>query len=190
VSLLGSYQGIFEEWELRHARAFVRTYQLRFKALRKEGFEDLLQECLAHWFFVRDQYDPEKAVLCKTFMSRVMENKLMDISQATDREKRKILYQSLSLDEVMQDGEGDGLDFLIVEDEELKRFFKSDFEVVLARALKKLSRRQKELCRLVRDEGASLNQARKALNISKGAVYDEVLRIRAVFKEEGLEQYL
>ena len=79
---------------------------------------------------------------------------------------------------------------MAVEDENIEAVLKSDKNKVLLIALEKLSCRQKELCRLLKDEGLSLNQAGEKLGLPRATVYDEVLRIREVFRKEGLKDYL
>jgi RNA polymerase sigma-70 factor (ECF subfamily) len=168
----------------------IRHFQSKFTVLECEGFEDLLQECLTHWFFKRDQFDPLKPAAYKTYMAKVIVNKLQDIAESQGRQKRKALYKSVSIDELLGDDEDLSAGFLSVEDENFDKALKSDACDVLLKALEKLSRRQQELCRLIREEGLSLNQAGSKLNIPRATVYDEILRIREVFRREGLKDYL
>ena len=65
---MGKYDELFEEWEVRHARCFVLEYKAKFKALSREDFDDLLQECLIHWLmkkmiFPRESGHNEEMVL-------------------------------------------------------------------------------------------------------------------------------
>jgi len=124
-------------------------------------------------------------------MSRVIENNLMDIVKQNQRQKRKPFFQSLSLDQLMSHiNEEECFDHAIADDESFKSIFKSDIDRILFSALEKLSRRQQELCRLIKDEGLNLNEVSKKLNIPRATLYDEVLRIRDVFKKQGLKDYL
>lgn len=168
----------------------IRYFQLKFTVLKREGFEDLLQECLTHWFFKRDQFDLSKPAACETYMTKVITNKLKDIVESRDRQKRRALYKNVSLDDLLGDDEDWSTDFLAVEDKNFDAALKSDAGEILLKALEKLSRRQQELCRLIREEGLSLNQAGSKLNIPRATVYDEILRIREVFRKEGLSDYL
>lgn len=149
-----------------------------------------MQECLMHWFLKRDQFDSSKAAACPTYMTKVITNKLKDIVESRGRQKRKAVYQNVSLDDLLNDDEDLGISALAVEDESFDAALKSDTNEILLKALEKLSRRQQELCRLIREEGLSLNQAGSKLNIPRATVYDEILRIREVFKKEGLRDYL
>ena len=76
------------------------------------------------------------------------------------------------------------------EDQNFEDALRSDISGVLRRALRKLSCRQREMCRLIKVEGLSMNQVSQKLNIPRGTLFDEVLRIREVFRNEGLKDYL
>lgn len=146
---------------------------------------------MTHWYFTRDQYDPSRPAACKTFMSRVIENKLMDIIKERESQKRKGYYQSVSLEELTANFDGDDYsEDLAVEDENLASAIKSDVSEILLRAYKKLSRRQREICRLIQIEGLNLKQTSERLKIPRTTLYDDIFRIRDVFREEGLRDYL
>lgn len=187
---MGKYDELFEEWEVRHARCFVLEYKAKFKALSREDFDDLLQECLIHWLMKKNQYDPEKQAALKTFMKEVINNKLMDVLRSQSRQKRKLSYMAIPIDEILNDDDQLSSGIFAKEDEQLRSVINSDMDLLLANALEKLSRKQKKMCRLVTEEGMSFREIGKTLNMSKGAVYDEVIRIRQVFREEGLNDYL
>jgi RNA polymerase sigma factor (sigma-70 family) len=178
------------EWELRHARELVWLYLTKFSVLRQESKEDLVHECLTHWYFQRDQYDVSKQAAIKTFMSRVIENKLMDIIDQKLRQKRKISQMTIPLESLAIDDDDELAEFLMVEDKNFEEALKSDVSEVINRALAKLSSRQKEMCRLVKDEGMSMKQVSKVLNIPRATLFDETLRIREIFRSEGLNDYL
>ena len=191
ASINCKYDGLFENWEIKHARELVWEFQEKFRVLKSEGREDLLQECLTHWYFKKCQFDSSKFIALKTYMSRVIENKLMDIIELKERQKRKIIYQSISLDELMSHiNEEECSDHLIADDESFKAALTSDINLVLLKALEKLSHRQQELCRLLRDEGLNMKQVSEKLNIPRGTLFDEILRIREIFRNEGLMDYL
>lgn len=156
-----------------------------------ESDKDLMQECLTHWYFKREQYDPSQPATCKTFMNRVIEHKLMDIIKEKGRQKRKVSYQTISLDALTSDFDSNGgYEELLIEDENIAEFLRSDIEEAILNALQKLSFRQRELCRLVKDEGLSMRQVSKRMSIPRATLSDEILRIRQTFKQEGLNHYL
>ncbi len=162
----------------------------KYSILKLEDKEDLIHESLTHWYFQRDQYDPSKNVAMKTFMSRVVENKLMDIIDQKSRHKRKISQMSIPIESLMVDEEDELAVFLATQDTNFEYVLKSDISEVIKRAIEKLSHRQREMCRLVKDEGMSMKQVSVHLNIPRATLFDETLRIRKIFREEGLSDYL
>lgn len=115
----------------------------------------------------------------------------MDVIKERESQKRKGYYQSVSLEELTADFDSDDYsDDLAVEDENLASVIKSDVSEILLRANKKLSRRQKEICRLIQIEGLNLKQTSERLKIPRTTLYDDIFRIRDVFREEGLRDYL
>ena len=169
----------------------VKYFQKRIATLQREGFDDLLQECLTHWYFVRGRYDDTKAANKTTFMRQVFENKIFDLLEQRVSVKRKAVYQSVSLDELTEGLDGETyIDELAVEDQNFEEVLRSDVGRVLKRAMAKLSGRQRELCRLIKVEGLNMKQASQKMNIPRGTLFDEVLRIREVFRDEGLTDYL
>jgi len=176
---------------VQYARTLVKYFQKRINTLQREGFDDLLQECLTHWYFVRDRYDDGKSAAKKTFMRHVFENKILDLLEQRMSVKRRAVYQSISLDELV-DGldEGSYPDALTFEDQNFEAVLRSDVGRVLKRAMAKLSGRQREMCRLIKAEGLNMTQVSKKMNIPRGTLFEEVLRIRDVFRNEGLTDYL
>ncbi|MBL8012830.1 MAG: sigma-70 family RNA polymerase sigma factor, partial [Candidatus Omnitrophica bacterium] len=99
--------------------------------------------------------------------------------------------KSVSIDDLLNGIDDDSYcEQLAIDDESFESIHKSDINLILLNALEKLSGRQQELCRLIREEGLNLNQVSKKLNIPRATLYDEVLRIREVFRKEGLKDYL
>jgi len=46
-----SYEGLFEGWEVAVAKHLVNEFKKQWTCLDIDDFDDLLQECLTHWFF-------------------------------------------------------------------------------------------------------------------------------------------
>ena len=47
------------KWEIATAKKLVSEYRRRHRILQREEFDDLMQECLAHWIVVRRRIPPE-----------------------------------------------------------------------------------------------------------------------------------
>ena len=54
------YEGVFEGWEIAVAKKLVDQFKRKWKCFFKDDFDDLLQECLSHWYFVRKRYEASK----------------------------------------------------------------------------------------------------------------------------------
>ncbi len=176
---------------MQYARTLVRYFQKRINTLQREGFDDLLQECLTHWYFVRSRYDDAKSAAKKTFMRHVFKNKILDLLEQRVSVKRRAVYQSISLDQLVDGLDEDSYpDDLVFEDQNFEEVLRSDVGRVLKRAMAKLSGRQREMCRLIKVEGLNMKQVSQKMNIPRGTLFEEVLRIRAIFRNEGLTDYL
>jgi DNA-directed RNA polymerase specialized sigma24 family protein len=96
------YGGLFRDREIAVAKKIVAEYRRRWKCLFIEDFEDLLQECLTHWYFARDEYDHKLGASQTTFMGRIIRNKLTDLIREREADKRKMAHLTISLDECIR----------------------------------------------------------------------------------------
>ena len=60
----------------------------------------------------------------------------------------------------------------------------------LLRVLARLTPAQQRLCVMLGQEGLSIKEAAEQLRIPRGTLYEEIKRIRKVFAEHGLDDYL
>lgn len=186
------YGGVFEDWEIAIAKKLVDQFKRRWRCFAKDDFEDLLQECLSHWYFKRDTFMDSKGALKTTYMTNVLKNKLMDMVAERMAEKRKTDHMSVSLDApISEDDETAIIDKIA---DKLTEDLTSVIHVIglkndLAKALDKLTPQQKELCRLLED-GMSIKEAGQKLNIHRSTVYEEIKRIAQALESDGLKNYL
>lgn len=180
-----NYFGLFEDWEIAVARKIINSF-LEAENLNKEGVEDLLQECLTHWFFNRNQYTGKNEASQKTFMAKVVRNKLIQIIRENSANKRKSIHISVSLNETVGDEDSPTLMDVIPDEQEPK----SDLKADLTKVLQKLTPQQKQLCQLIGEEGLSVKEAGIRLNRHRSTLYDDIRRIKEIFNEEGLSDYL
>lgn len=124
-------------------------------------------------------------------MERVVKYRLLNIVEEKERLKRKVSYNSISLDGLLDEKQSRFVDkFLKVEDDAFDLLMKSELPEALSKALEKLSSKQKELCRLLGEEGLNVKQASRYLNVPRSTLQEEIKRIRKIFRDEGLEEYL
>jgi RNA polymerase sigma-70 factor, ECF subfamily len=185
-----SYKGLFEGWEVAVAKKLVGEFKKQWRCLGTDDFEDLLQECLTHWLFAKDKYDPSAEASVKTFMGRVVRNKLSDIVKERGRDKRKVYQSCESLDQPLNDEEDASTLLDLLPDDEADFRLSVELGIDLPKAIRKLTPLQREICGLISEAGSNVTDISRQLGIRRKAVYREIERIRAIFENEGLKNYL
>jgi len=190
-----NYGSLFKYWEIAVAKKLINEFQGKRTCLNREDFDDLLQECLTHWFFAKDDYDPTREASQKTFMGRIIRNKLTDLVRERESDKRKIAHLTVSLDEPLGEDEDsptliDKIDEQTISDASPNPFLEIHLRIDLSKALQKLTPQQKELCRLLGEKELTVKEASERLKTPRSTIYDELKRIRMIFRKEGLEDYL
>jgi len=107
-----------QHWEIAVTKKLVGEFRRRSRSLAREEFDDLVQECLAHWIVVRRKLEPAPGAPPTGYMAQVIRNKLTDLIREQAAEKRAGEQEALSLDAAL-DGTGDGLTLadLLADDE-------------------------------------------------------------------------
>lgn len=192
-----NYDGFFQDWEIAIAKKLVNQFRGEYIYLRRVEFNDLLQEVLIHWNLNKDKYNSNRDASKKTFMAKVVRNKLIDILKEVIADKRKLNYQNISLDQPLGNDENcASLDDVISEDyilssnNTLNPFLKILLKEDLSRAFLKLNSRQKKICNLILVEDLNVSELSQCLSTPRSTIYDEIKRIRKIFKKERLEDYL
>ncbi len=189
------YGGLFQDWEVAVVCKLVKEFQRQWTCLAREEFDDLLQECLSHWVVVKAQFDPKREASIKTFMGRIIRNKLTDLVRERESDKRKLGHLAISLDAPLTDEAEaptllDKLDEHACGDLPDLSFLGIQIKIDMATALKKLTARQQTLCQLLGEQGMTIQEASTALGISRSTLYDELKCIKALFIKTGLDDYL
>jgi RNA polymerase sigma factor (sigma-70 family) len=192
---MGNHYGkLFRDWEIAVAKRLVYEFRRRWKCLEREDFDDLLQECLAHWYFARAGYDPGLQGTQKALMARVISNKLMDLVRARTSDRRKVAYLSLSIDMPL-DTDLDSRTLMDEIDESACMnaplyLLRAHLTIDISRALQKLSPSQRRLCRLLGEDQMTVKAISDRLGTPRSSIYDELKRIKTVFIKLGLKDYL
>jgi RNA polymerase sigma factor (sigma-70 family) len=185
-----------DKWELAVTYKLVGEYRRRSRLLERYEFDDLVQDCLVHWIGVRKKlaHDPDNPPV--GYMAQVLRNKLTDWMRERGAEKRAGDLQTVSLDATV-DGSEDGM--TLAESLEASESAQSagqgethrlHVRLDLLRALALLNPAQQRLCLLLGEEGLSIKEAAEQLQIPRGTLYEEIKRIRKVFADHGLGDYL
>ena len=183
-------------WEIATAKKLVSEYRRKHRILDREEFEDLMQECLAHWIVARRRIPPEPDPRPPvSYMAQVLRNKLTDMVREMTANKRAGDPGALSLDAPL-DGTEDGITLGdVLADEQADPAAPGDMDsrharIDLTRAMAFLTPNQRRLCQLLGEEGLSIKEAAERLRIPRGTLYEEIKRIRRIFDQQGLSNYL
>ena len=185
-----------QRWEIAVAKKLVGEFRRRSRSLAREEFDDLLQECLAHWLEVRRKLAPDPDGPPIAYMARVIRNKLTDLLRERSAAKRAHDFDTVSLDAAVSESD-DSPTFADLLDAATSReradahsVDRNDARIDIAKALQKLTPRQRRLCMLLGEEGLSIKEAAERLRIPRGTLYEEIKRIRKSFADHGLGDYL
>lgn len=185
-----------QQWEIAVATKLVGEFRRRSRSLEREEFEDLFQECLAHWIEARRKLDPHPDGPPVAYMARVLRNKLTDLLRERAAAKRARDFDTVSLDAAVSESDdaptfADLLDAARSrESGEAQSVDRNDARIDIAKALLQLTPRQRRLCMLLGEEGLSIKEAAERLRIPRGTLYEEIKRIRKVFSDHRLGGYL
>ena len=185
-----------EKWELAVAKKVVGEFRRRSRILRREEFDDLVQDCLAHWIVVRRKLPPDPDPPPVGYMAQVIRNKLTDRIREQAADKRAGDQDALSLDAPL-DGSDDGMTLadLLADNESAQpedpgAVDRRHARIDIGRVLERLTPVQRQLCQMLGAEGLSIKEAAERLRIPRGTLYEEIKRIRKVFADQGLGDYL
>jgi len=185
-----------QKWEIAVTKKLVGEFRRRSRSLAREEFDDLVQDCLAHWIVVRQKLSPDPDNPPVGYMAQVIRNKLTDLMREQTAEKRAGDLDALSLDATI-DGSEDGMTFgeLLADAESTaggdhQGVDRHHTRIDVARALDRLTPAQRRLCAMLGEDGLSIKEAAERLRIPHGTLYEEIKRIRKVFADHGLGDYL
>jgi len=185
-----------QRWEIALTKKLVGEFRRRSRSLAREEFDDLMQECLAHWIVVRRKLAPDPDAPPVGYMAQVIRNKLTDLIREKAADKRAGEQEALSLDAAL-DGSDDGLTLanLLADEESAQREEAGAVDhqharIDIGRALALLTPVQRQLCQMLGEEGLTVKEAAERLRIHRGSLYEEIKRIRRVFADQGLGDYL
>jgi RNA polymerase sigma factor (sigma-70 family) len=177
------YGDLFADWEIAIAKSLVMKFQERYPWLKGFDFDDLLQECLFHWYLHRGSYREEKGASINTYMAKVLSNQLQLILREQQADKRKAIHEAMSLDEPIGEDETP-LGEMLVNPELIDYAIRLDIEAVL----ELLTPLQKEICQLLAQE-YPVKRVAEILRKPRTTVRDEIKRIREIFRQKGLKDY-
>lgn len=189
----------FEKWEVSLVKKKARKLIGKF-GITESNVEDLEQELFLH-IFLKKKGGSSKAQVRhqgKSVMAQILDNRVRDIIEKAQTKKREGDLKSDSLHrELGQSEEGDSMTYedVLSEDKALWRIGRKrlvdeqETRHALHSTLGKLSPFQRKVCRLLLKHQKISNVA-KALGMKRPTLYLEIERIREIFDEEGLGEYI
>ena len=178
-----------QPWEMELAEDVVRGFLATRAPGTIQDADDLLQECLLHWWLQRKRYQQQRGASRRTFMRRVLNAKLVDLTREAGAAKRGCGRPADSLDREVGEEKEDGLVLgdLVPGDVDMEA--ESSLGVDHQRGVALLTERQRVVIRALAD-GWRVTDISRRSGLSRGTLYEELQRIRQVFRDAGLEEYL
>lgn len=188
----------FAAWEVHMAQR--KAYGLVGKyGLTREDIPDLEQELLLEIYLKRGASETWRSITAseKTVTSRILDNRIRDIIDAIKTDKRFINHHTESLSKEIATVDDGTLTYedILGDDAALSRKGKrpvsheEELRLVLSMKLGVLSSSQKKICSLLM-QGFNVSEIAKSLGIRRSALYREIERMRQLFYENGLHDYL
>lgn len=178
------YGDLFQEWEVAIARKCVVQFKARYPWLRFPDPDDLLQECLAHWYFTRNRFQPGRGASIRTYMGKIINVRLQSILREQLCHKRRLNHHARSLDEPFGES-GETLADVVIADQTLADIALS---IDVQSALSVLTPLQQSICHLL-SQGYPVKRIAGILGKPRTTVRDHIKRIREMFLRRGLRDY-
>lgn len=177
--------GDLEPWEHELIRHEVRSFRIE-QRFRWSDEDDLFQDCAERWLTARGQYDAARGANLKTFMKRVVRNRLKDEWKAQRTESRRGHREAKSLDEPVFDRDNeDATRAELIRDQHEPLADVASANLDIARAAARLSDRQRRvLAALLRDYSVDGIAAIEFVN--RETVYEDRKRIQEACRDVGL----
>lgn len=159
--------------------------------------EDLEQEMVLDLLRRLPKFDPKRAGR-NTFIARIVEHKVATIIEAQKAGMRDYRLCSYSLNDRLEDEEGRSIERMETIDQEdyLRRTGKlsrpmselRNLSIDLRSAVQTLPPELRELCKRLQTE--SVTEISRDTGIPRGTIYESIKKLRAIFEDAGLKDYL
>jgi RNA polymerase sigma-70 factor (ECF subfamily) len=183
-------EDLFQGWEIAIAKKYVRQFRSTCQCLQRDVFEDLVDECLKHWFFLKDTVKPEAEEKRKAYMVAIVKNKLSNIVASRRTVKRNEFFQALSLDEFLEGNPESPFLAHLGQRSPSEEVEHSELKEKLERIFQRLNPQQQKVYSAIFDGELTITEVSLRLNLHRSTVYDEIKRIKTIFENEGLRSFL
>jgi len=189
------YQGI-DDYALQLIKYKARQLVGRV-GFTESDREDLEQEMVLDLLRRLPKFDPKRAGR-NTFIARIVEHKVATIIEAQKAGMRDYRLCSCSLNDRLEDEEGRSIERMETIDQEdyLRRTGKlsrpmselRNLSIDLRSAVQTLPPELRELCKRLQTE--SVTEISRDTGIPRGTIYESIKKLRAIFEDAGLKDYL
>jgi len=183
-------ENLFQGWEVAIAKKYVRQFRSTCQCLQRDVFEDLVDECLKHRFFLRDTVKPEEEEKRKAYMVRIIKNQLTDIVRRRRTVRRNDFFQAISLDQFLEDNTDSPFLANPHQRTPAEQANLSELSLKLTQIFQKLTPQQQRIYSALSDGNLNLTEISVQIKVTRMTVHNEIKRIRQVFESEGLKKYL
>jgi RNA polymerase sigma factor (sigma-70 family) len=180
-----TYADLFADWEIATAKKMISHFQTSYPWLKGLDFEDLLQECLIHWYLNRAKFQKERGASERTFMAKVLSTRLQMILREQLTDRRKAFHLAESLEKPRNEDETSELVFIPASVD----FFDPSLRLDIESVRMTLTLRQREICDLLGQDYA-VQKIAEMLGKPRRTIRDEIKRIGEIFSRKGLKDYL
>lgn len=189
----------FASWEVRMAHGKARGLIGKY-GFTHNDIPDLEQELLLAIHLKRNAMDSwsSREASQKTVTSRILDNRIRDILDTLQTDKRGGHSHTVSLSERIPNTDGDvpvTYEDVLGDDSSLSRkgrrpiLHEDELRFVMSLKLERLTDSQRKICELLMN-GFTISEVAKSLGIRRTTLYSEVKRMRELFYEDGLHEYL
>lgn len=155
----------------------VRTLRVR-GVIRRSDQDDIAGTLMLQLLEAWEGFDPNRGP-AEAFVNQIINTRLISILRKRNAQKRRGRAESIDAsDERLVDRTWSGAEW--------RR--QIDIKTDLAAAMERLTPKQREICDLLLRE--TVTPAARELGIPRSTLRDAIAKIRVVFRDAGLEEYL
>jgi len=183
-------KGLFNEWEIAIAKKYVRQFRSTCQCLERDFEDDLVDECLKHWYFLRDTVKPEAEEKRRAYMVAIVRNKLSDIVREHTSKKRNEFFQAISLNQFLENNSDSPFLAHPSQQDPADEADLPELKSKLDQVFKKLNPQQQKVYSALCDGQLTITEMSVCLKLHRNTIRNEINRIRKVFESEGFREFL
>lgn len=151
--------------------------------------EEIIDICVDHWQQKKSQYNPDRGTR-EGFMKSVIRNKLKDLIRVWSSRKNFHQYFKESLNQLLDEKSESQISLsLVVNNHPIDSLARDELKIRLEFISKQLNPQQQIICQML-SERKNITEISRYLNKDRKTIYKDIERIRLMFVEDGLNDYL